>query len=169
MDKKLELTFAITNEHKADLTESPVTPETAKVQPWRGVLREEVSRSGGNKQLDFKLWVQAGSLCFAGDSYPVCFLSVLLSFSLISFLWRSLDSSLSMFCFRQFFKQFYLAFLNNSLDSSSPADPKSSPLFCTSIQSFTPGFLLIFKNQHELVSGDPNLLMIWRLQAYIFI
>ena len=115
-----------------------------------------MSRSGENKGLDFKLWVQAGSLCSAGDSLPACFLCLLLSFSLICFLWRSPDSSLSMFCLRQFSKQFFLAILKNSLDSSSAADPKPGPLFCTSIQSFTPGFLLIFKSQHKSPSGDPQ-------------
>ena len=46
-------------------------------------------------------------------------------------------------CLCQFSKQFSLFILKNSLDSSSPAEHKSS-LWCSiSIQSFIPGFLLI--------------------------
>ena len=54
-----------------------------------------------------------------------------------------LQTALSSFFSRQFSKQFYLAILKHSLDSSSPLDHKPSLLFDISIQPFTPGFLLI--------------------------
>jgi hypothetical protein len=74
--------------------------------PWRGL-------SGGSKTKHSKP-NHGYSLCPAGDSFPPCFLSVPCSFSLICFLWRSPASSLSVFCSRQFPKQFSLATLKSS-------------------------------------------------------
>ena len=63
--------------------------------------------------------------------------------SLVSFLWRSPDSSL-YFLLCQFSKQFSLAILKtNFLDSPSLADHKPSLLFYIPIQSFTPDSLLV--------------------------
>lgn len=75
----------------------------AKEQPWLG-------ESSGVVR------VQAGGLCSVAALSQLCFLS------LICFLWRSLDSTLFLFCSRQLSKQFCLASLRHSLDSTTPAD-----------------------------------------------
>ena len=60
--------------------------------------------------------------------------SLLFSFSLICFLWRSPDTSLLVtFCLIQFYKQVSLAILKISLDSSSITDHKPILLFYISI------------------------------------
>jgi hypothetical protein len=60
---------------------------------------------------------------------------VLLSFSLICFLWRSLDSSFSVLCLRHFSK--FSCCLNNSLDSSP-------------LQIINPVFYFNYQSRHLL-------------------
>lgn len=101
----------------------------------RGALREGVSRSGENKLLEVKPWVQTGTLYSA----QVCSDS---SLSMTCFLWRPPDSSLfrqlslDVLCLRQFFEQFSLAILRSSQDTSFLVDLKPSLLFYLSTWSF---------------------------------
>ena len=94
-----------------------------------------MAESKKNKRLNVKSWIQAGGLWSAQGSSPDCFLCVLClqrspGSSLFSAQESSPNSSL-------------LVSWKFSLDSSSPADHRSSLVFYISIQSFTRGPLLV--------------------------
>lgn len=85
-----------------------------------GLEKDSEEGLSGNSEIDDSKSNCGSKLvaCILLETAFQCFLSVLLSFSVICFLWRSLDSSVPVFCYIQFSKEYSLATLKNSLDSS---------------------------------------------------
>jgi hypothetical protein len=89
------------------------------------------------------------TLCSTGDSFPACFFSGLLSFSLICFL--SPNISLFLFCSRQFSKQLSFAISKNFLNSPSLADHKPALYFTQQFSHLLQISFDYLRNQHSVI------------------